>query len=65
MLEHGIPFLKLHTHQRPFTPDTKFIIIQHIKPVPGNCKMCELTTYILQNFFKSKVRKSKDNPKEE
>ena len=36
-------------------------ILRHIKPVPGNCKMCELTTDILQNFFKSKVRKSKDD----
>jgi hypothetical protein len=36
----------------------------HIKPALGNCKMCELTTDILQNFFKSKVRKSKDDKTE-
>lgn len=36
----------------------------HIKPVLGSCKMCELTTDILQNFFKSKVRKSKDDKTE-
>lgn len=33
----------------------------HIKPVLGNCKMCELSTDILQNFFKSKARKSKND----